>query len=409
MVESDLTLTYWNGLDEVADFQGFGRGHTNEDNLARCREILEAGYRQFLYPPAMNGMHHRWSFMSPLAALVMRTKKESGTTATASVSTVTLTDSTAQFVSYGVEAGDSVTISAGTATHGTYEVASITSETVLVLTLTAGSGTATYFIDEPAIVYPLPDDFGEIIGDMTFQRGQNQAGYVTERNAAFIREKHARGSVAGQPLYYAICPKTFARETGQRWEIVFWPEPDTDYTLEYTYAVYPTKWGYVRATGTGTVASSAKTITAAGQTFMTKGCIAGDKVILSDVYTGQTAGIYVLASTPAAQTVLTLTTAPGADGDCTYEVMPASLYPLGGLAHSESLLASCVAIAEQRRDDMIGPRDAIWQRELVKSVTEDLSMRPKRLGYNGNPSAAAWPRAVRMRGQYVEVNGVIPD
>ena len=399
MAESTLGHTYWNGLDEISDFLGWGRKHTDEDNLARVRDAIEAGYRQFLFPVVPVPVHV-WSFLQPLASITMRLNKESGTTASASAVGVAFTDTSAKFLAYGVVAGDHITISAGTATAGTYEVSNVVSETVLVLTSSAGTGTATYTVDEPATVYPLPDDFGGLVGDVVCDDDP-----VTQRGEGYMRLLLSREDASGQPRNYATRPRQFVRETGQRWEMVVGPAPDSAYAIEYRYNVVPGKWGYVRTSGAGTVVTAAKTLTRAGETFELDGCVAGDKVILSAVAADQTPGIYVIASVDS-ETQITLTTAPGADGTCTYEVMPATLYPLGGTVHADTLMTCCKAAAEAEQDDNTGLWNARMKERLQVSLQQDCLSIPRNIGYNSDPGMGRL--GARHRGQYVEYDGVIP-
>jgi hypothetical protein len=409
MAESTLTLTYWDALDEVSRMLGWGTGHTNADRLALVRGLVEAGYRQFLHPLPLppSQRSHVWSFLSPKTTVTMRTEKESGTVATASVSTTTLTDTTAEFESYGVAAGDSLTISAGGATAGTYTVDSVTSETVLVTTATMGSGTATYTIDEEAWMYPLPDDFGSLAVQELVVNASGAYYPFPIRGEAWIRAKRAIADRTGRPLAAAIRPKSLARETGQRWELLVWPDPDDTYSVEYRYNVLPGKWGHVRTSGTtATVDTSAKTITLTGETFDTDGCIAGDKVVIWEPSVATiTTGIYVIATVDS-ETQITLTTAPGADGTVDYDVLPATLYPLGGLIHAETLMASCRAVAQRHVDKEKGWAWEEYIERLGASTSQDMELQPRNFGYNRDESVDP-PSRTWFRSLYAEYEGTV--
>ena len=54
-----------------------------------------------------------------------------------------------------------------------------------------------------------------------------------------IRALQSANPHSGKPQYAAIRPVEFSAGTGQRWEAVFWPTPDDNYTLEYRYLVSP--------------------------------------------------------------------------------------------------------------------------------------------------------------------------
>lgn len=64
-----------------------------------------------------------------------------------------------------------------------------------------------------------------------------------------------------------------------------------------------------------------------------------------------------------------------------------SPYPLGGADHAETILESCLAIAERRKDDAIGLHDGAFKERLAASIAMDGSIaRADSLGYNGDPS-----------------------
>jgi hypothetical protein len=62
-------------------------------------------------------------------------------------------------------------------------------------------------------------------------------------------------------------------------------------------------------------------------------------------------------------------------------------YPLGGQAHGETILASCLSVAESREDDYMGPMMANFMRLLRTSVSRDREQyNAKFLGYNADYS-----------------------
>lgn len=86
---------------------------------------------------------------------------------------------------------------------------------------------------------------------------------------------------------------------------------------------------------------------------------------------------------------------PIADQDYTlafqYYLLPDALtgdrpYAYGGAAHTETILESCLAIAEQRFDDTQGVHSAKFMERLAASINHDRKLKPQRLGYNGDYS-----------------------
>ena len=62
-------------------------------------------------------------------------------------------------------------------------------------------------------------------------------------------------------------------------------------------------------------------------------------------------------------------------------------YVYGNVAHHQTVLESCLAAAEQRRDNEIGLHSQLFKDKLRASVSEDRKMAPKYLGYNGDGSS----------------------
>ena len=69
----------------------------------------------------------------------------------------------------------------------------------------------------------------------------------------------------------------------------------------------------------------------------------------------------------------------------------ATYYPLGGSAHSEAILASCLAIAEEYAAvPATQYREAFWPQRLAASVAYDRAQGSHNLGYNWDRSDSRW-------------------
>lgn len=74
-----------------------------------------------------------------------------------------------------------------------------------------------------------------------------------------------------------------------------------------------------------------------------------------------------------------------------YTIIPNCLdglhpFVYGGAAHHETVLASCLCIAEQRGDNMRGPNYQNWMERLAASIMFDNKARPQNYGYNRDRS-----------------------
>jgi len=87
-------------------------------------------------------------------------------------------------------------------------------------------------------IYELPEDYG---GIRTRPRFTDTTGYppLEERDEQEIEELRSYGTNAGYPTYYAIIAGHYTPETGQRYEIKFWPTPNDSWTLYYSYYYMP--------------------------------------------------------------------------------------------------------------------------------------------------------------------------
>jgi hypothetical protein len=91
--------------------------------------------------------------------------------------------------------------------------------------------------------------------------------------------------------------------------------------------------------------------------------------------------------------------------DC---LTPAYPYVYGGMAHAETVLESCLAIAEERFDDASGVHAQKFMERLVASISMDRKSKPQKLGYNGDRSDRhmGWHRDWLHWENLVQVNGV---
>lgn len=94
--------------------------------------------------------------------------------------------------------------------------------------------------------------------------------------------------------------------------------------------------------------------------------------------------------------------------DMAYTLAPNTLtaqhpYPLGGPVHRETILESCLAVAEHRKDDTAAVHRALFMEQLASSVSHDRKYRPQMLGYNGNRRES--PRAYQYDSRLVTNDG----
>lgn len=106
---------------------------------------------------------------------------------------------------------------------------------------------------------------------------------------------------------------------------------------------------------------------------------------------------------------------PTADADYTlqmaYTIHPNFLsgtlpYAYGGPAHAETLLESCLAVAEQRLDDAMTVHTVAFRERLAASVSYDQRLKRQQFGYNGDGQRRVYDKYQNI---ICTVNGVTPS
>lgn len=88
--------------------------------------------------------------------------------------------------------------------------------------------------------YSLPEDYAFMDGPMTYDPGEATlyapVRLVSEQQ---VRSKHQLYEYTARPEIAAVRVKHDAGQSGTRWEIIFWPTPDAEYSLHYRYRTNP--------------------------------------------------------------------------------------------------------------------------------------------------------------------------
>ena len=320
MAESTFTLTFGDLRKEIWEFLYGGQyvpatdaadtyGSHKSDVVTR---MIKSGLRQAYSPPAVGEHMHDWSFLKPVTSFSLNAQITAGTvtythTNRRVVFTVGhgLTEATAP--NYKIEI-DGVN----------YNVDSQHDGNNLVLPTTDNPGadistasTSRLHQDD----YDLPDDFGRIMGDLTFSekdKSWHTVKIVGENRIREMRQRDYSTTSTVDPYYAAIRPEAQSTTdaTGSRQVIQFWPAISSAVTVSYRYRV--------RAS---------------------------------------------------------------------HDVTEVAKHPYGASDHSELILSSCLAVAEQRLDNERGPYYARFMDCLMSSIELDArSNRAENLGYNGDGS-----------------------
>jgi len=89
--------------------------------------------------------------------------------------------------------------------------------------------------------YDLPEDLAWIDGPLTYDPGTSYIYPPLKIRPEWeVRGRHQQLQTTGRPEMAAIRPKPDIDGDGTRYQIVLWPKPDGEYTLNYRYRTNPT-------------------------------------------------------------------------------------------------------------------------------------------------------------------------
>lgn len=89
--------------------------------------------------------------------------------------------------------------------------------------------------------YELPTDFSYLIYPKLAFDSDDAYPEVQQRTPGQIKEFRADTVYENAPSYFALQAGSYTKETGQGWEIWFYPTPDTIYHLQYLCKISPQK------------------------------------------------------------------------------------------------------------------------------------------------------------------------
>ena len=204
-----------------------------------------------------SGSRHLWSFLSPLAELVLTPTVTGTATGVYDGSTYTvITATTAMFSP--TQVGDDITVT----DTGTYEITNYeTSSKVWIEGDHAFTGKAVSLY--AAGIYDLPTDFeGLLAGPVYAYHADGDLYTILPVGIERIFEEWRGEQGASFPQFYAIVAKTLTASTGQRWQMMVALRPDERRVLRYQYMVAPsalTDSGSVYPLGGGMLAQTVLT------------------------------------------------------------------------------------------------------------------------------------------------------
>jgi len=242
MAESTLSITHVNLMNAVSHLCYGEADYTTltADERALCDRAVKEGYKQYLYPPSVDGVEegYEWTFLKPVTTITTEAPLTGdATTGTIEVSSGTLTlsggDTFSNASTWAVDHGQLVI--AGV----TYTITSYDSDTQLTVVgddVAAGEDDWTLYHDGD---YDLPDGFGRMISSrMHFQPDDQELPVVVDVGEGKIRALRSAEVEYDTPRVAGLRLKSIGDGlTGQRWQIMFYPTPDAAWTLGYKFEI----------------------------------------------------------------------------------------------------------------------------------------------------------------------------
>ena len=147
----------------------------------------------------------------------------------------------ADWVAQGITTDDTVYITAPAASVATLAIQSVAIGAITLTTTPDDATDLTFIIKRSPANYDLPDNFNRLIGDLHYAANEFISGIVLVSIGA-LEEMRVHGdfgrALSNAPQFCAIRYKSSDGTTGQRQEILFWPEPDIYFPLTYSYEAY---------------------------------------------------------------------------------------------------------------------------------------------------------------------------
>jgi len=235
MAESTLSITYDELAVIIAVFLGYSstKADWSTDEVAELDRYIQAGLRQFYYPPAGDGVPigYEWPFLKPTTTITTIPTYSTGSLAVVG-GTCTLTDGT--WPSWA-------------ATHGTLTI----DDTVYAITTRDSDAELTVVGDDIVAAadgwslthsgyQDLPDDLGRVIGDFYYASTEFQRSIV-QVSEGQIQADLSHNTDVSYPIHANTRFKDQEAPDGQRQEVVWYPKPDSVYVLTYQYEAYSGK------------------------------------------------------------------------------------------------------------------------------------------------------------------------
>ncbi len=237
--------------------------------------------------------------------------------------------------------------------------------------------------------YRLPPGFSSLAGAFTFTDGSLRESDITVVGDSRYRKIKASSSLGpGTPQIVSIVPGELQANGGQFWQAKFYPTPDQGYVLEYSYTPVVPMPGGPDTTGTGSLSSITDDnlrmlYTADNPKF--SDATSGDMLYLPETGIAFGGGVFEIDTVVSDTEVEIFAQTP--EVSTQFELISKDEHLMGGETHEETIVESCLAVAETRQDDRASMHHQRYSQLLDSSVRRDQNKQsPATLGKLGKVS-----------------------
>ena len=223
-------------VQETAWYLGYGFKRRQSDGLSvdqekECVQAIHRGYEQYLYPPLVppDVLPHRWSWLNPVTTITAAKTFSSVLTTIGGNRTLTATADVFQ----PTMVGRTITATAG----ASYVITQYATARIVGINASAAADTGKTFTLTADGLYRLPDDFAGFRGEITYKSGEGYYAPIASYSEVQLRMALQNSNTTGRPIAYAVRPVRPSVQTGQKWDLVLWPIPDSNYDLSFQYTV----------------------------------------------------------------------------------------------------------------------------------------------------------------------------
>ena len=213
----------------------------NFHDFDRCLKTVNNGIKQFIHDAPADG----WKWQEQLANITFGIVETTGTVDSGGATTLVddalettydTDDDINGYYVYDLTKQIQAVITDYTASGGTVTVAAWLDYFGNATSLTPAANDSYSITDVKTVEgdksrYFLPDNFGEIAGEIEYQR-QSNVGHISWTHETEIRQSYAVSTSLGNPIVAAI--RSFRKRL---WELITFPSPTAAKTVEFPYRI----------------------------------------------------------------------------------------------------------------------------------------------------------------------------